>query len=481
MEYSPGGSSGWRRWFLGFGSCDLVLRIWFFGFGICFLGPEFAMSSTSHPQLPDPTAASRDPSAKPTLTRIDQPTQKSNPGSAPGGARNEAIFTLGQALAGTKFGDIELLEEIGRGGMGVVYKGKQLSLDRLVAVKMLLAEHFENPVVFQRFLSEARAVAALDHRDIVKIYQVGECEYGHYLVMEFIDGKSLDAYIAKGPVVVQAAVSLSVSLAKAIDHAHSKGIIHRDLKPANVMIKKDSRPVVMDFGIAKRVDSSSAVTHEGHVVGTPSFMSPEQASEGNLPIGPASDVYSLGAILYAMLTGRAPFEEKTALSTILKVLSPDPPPTVRSLRPEVPEVVDRICMKCLAKRQEERYPSARALAEALRGYKDGTGDPRSATNLHAAGSQSVILVVKASGKQVRLTAPVTVIGRASECDLILRSSDISKRHCQILLEDGFAVVEDLRSANGTFVNGKQINRQRLRDGDRLDIAAHSFGIRLPKK
>jgi serine/threonine protein kinase len=402
------------------------------------------------------------------------------------------------SLVGYRFDDFELLEEIGRGGMGVVYKARQESLDRVVAVKMLLAEHFRNPVVLARFLSEAKAVAALDHPDIVKIHQIGECDHGHYFVMEYVDGQSLESLVDKGALPIAGVVVLTIILARAIDYAHSKGIIHRDLKPANIMLNRLRRPVIMDFGIAKMVGRTNSVTQEGVVVGTPSFMSPEQASEGSSPVGPASDVYSLGAILYAMLTGHAPFEEKTALATILKVISPDRPPSVRSYRPEVPAELERICLRCLEKRPEDRYPSAQALAEDLKRFRSGRAndeatespptrdDPAPAPEPPPprpawVAPSAIYLTVQSSGKKVRVSHPVTLIGRSSECDLILRSSDVSKRHCQILLDDDGAWIEDLDSANGITVNDKPVKRSRLKNGDQLTIASHQFKVRIPDR
>jgi len=404
-----------------------------------------------------------------------------------------------RSLVGYRFDDFELLEEIGRGGMGVVYKARQESLDRIVALKMLLAEHFRNPVVLARFLSEAKAVAALDHPDIVKIHQIGECDHGHYFVMEYVEGQSLDSLIDKGPLPVAGVVAVMIILARAIDYAHSKGIIHRDLKPANIMINRLRRPVIMDFGIAKMIGRANSVTQEGVVVGTPSFMSPEQASEGSSPIGPASDVYSLGAILYAMLTAHAPFEEKTALATILKVISPDRPPSVLSYRPEVPAELERICLRCLEKRPEDRYPSAQALADDLKRFRSGktsdvaadapvardepAGAPEPPPPPRAAweAPSAIYLTVQSSGKKVRVRHPVTLIGRSSECDLILRSSDVSKRHCQILLDDDGAWIEDLDSANGIAVNDKRVKRSRLNNGDQLTIASHRFKVKIPNR
>jgi len=380
-------------------------------------------------------------------------------------------------LVGRTFGDFELLEEIGRGGMGVVFKARQISLERTVALKMLLGEHLLDAARLTRFVAEARTIAGLDHPNIVHVYQIGQCEFGHFFAMEYLAGQTLEAVVReKHPVPLAWAASVMIAIGEAIQHAHGKGVIHRDLKPANVIID-GRRPVVMDFGIAKYLGKSSVLTQEGTIVGTPAFMAPEQAGEDLVPVGPHSDVYSLGAILYMLVTGLPPYDGPTPLSTILKVLEPALPRPLRDLRPDVPSDLERIIMKCLAKRPADRFASAGALVEELRRFranekptkKDAADAPRL---LH------VVLTVEATSKKVRLRKPITLVGRAPECTLIVRASDVSKHHCQILIDTDKVVVEDLQSANGTFVNGKQVQKARLHDGDELRIADHALTVRI---
>jgi serine/threonine-protein kinase len=381
------------------------------------------------------------------------------------------------SLVGSCFGDFEILAEVGRGGMGIVLKARQKSLDRIVAVKLLLREHKDNPVVMARFQSEARAAAALSHPNIVNVYQVGDCPLGPYLVMEYIDGGSLETRLQKGPVSIGSAVNLLIVVTEAVHYAHSKGIIHRDLKPGNVMIDALRRPVVMDFGIAKFVGKASALTQQGAILGTPAYMPPEQAGEEFAQVGPHSDVYSLGAILYTLLTGKLPYEAETALRTILKVVGPEMPPPVRSLRPEVPATLERICMTCLNKQPADRYPTARALADELRRFRTAAAS-RSGPPTQKATLASLLLI--APDKQIRLLPGTTVLGRAADCDLVLRAADVSKHHCRIVFGPGEVIVEDLGSANGTVVNGEVVERAALNEGDRLTIAGHTFEIRLSR-
>jgi serine/threonine protein kinase len=428
---------------------------------------------TPHPDAPTPrgrtpVSGSRPPAAE-APTRPTDPVEQ--PTLTPDG------WPASPSLVGSCFDDFEILAELGRGGMGVVVKARQKSLDRVVAVKLLLVEHSDNPVVVARFRSEARAAAALSHPNIVNVYQVGDCPLGPYFVMEHIEGGSLEALLQKGPVPVGGAVNLLITVTEAVHYAHTKGIIHRDLKPGNIMIDAFRRPVVMDFGIAKFVGKSSGLTAQGAIMGTPTYMPPEQADEEFDRVGPHSDVYSLGAILYTLLTGKVPYEAETALRTILKVVGPEMPAPVRSLRPEVPAALERICMKCLNKQPADRYPSARALADELRRFRTAAAG-RAGTPGQKAAVTSLLLI--APGRRIRLHQGTTVIGRASDCDLVLRAADVSKHHCRIVFGREEAVIEDLGSANGTLVNGDPVERAVLNEGDRLTIAGHTFEVRLSR-
>jgi serine/threonine protein kinase len=381
------------------------------------------------------------------------------------------------SLIGKTFGDFELVGEIGRGGMGVVFKARQISLERIVALKMLLAQHLLDPARLLRFLAEARIIAGLDHPNIVHIYQVGQCEFGHFFAMEYIHGQTLEAVAKeKQPFPLAKAVSLMTIVGEAIQFAHTKGVVHRDLNPANIMIDRFRRPVVMDFGIAKDMGKASSLTQQGAILGTPAFMAPEQTGDDRGPVGPHTDIYALGAILYLLLTGKPPYEGPTALRTILNVIGPTPPAPPRELRADVPAELERIVLKCLAKQPADRFASAAELVEALRRRRC----PAVTKNVPAVLPQllQVILTVQNSGKEVRLRKPITLIGRARGCTLVLRASDVSKQHCQILIDRDTIAVEDLGSANGTFVNGKRIKQAHLHNGDELRIADHALKVRI---
>ena len=268
------------------------------------------------------------------------------------------------------FGDYELLEEIARGGMGVVFKARQTSLNRIVAVKMILSGQLASPGDVQRFRTEAEAAAQLDHPGIVPIYEVGQHEGQHYFAMGFVEGASLAVRVAQGPLPPREAAEIVREVAVAVQYAHDHGVIHRDLKPGNVLLDKDGHPRVTDFGLAKLIESGSDLTGTGQILGTPSYMPPEQAAAQVSAVSRLSDVYSLGAVLYCLLAGRPPFQAANPLETLLQVQKQEPV-APRQLNPNLPLDLDTIVLKCLDKSPTRRYASAKALAEELNRYLEG--------------------------------------------------------------------------------------------------------------
>jgi serine/threonine-protein kinase len=269
------------------------------------------------------------------------------------------------------FGSYELLEEIGRGGMGVVYKARQKGLERTVAIKMILAGHLASPEHVRRFRAEAKAAAGLRHPQIVDIHEVGELHGRHYFAMEYVDGISLAERIAQGPLDLETAVRLVEQLSRAVGYLHQHEIVHRDLKPSNILLDGKGRPCVTDFGLAKvLVAGSDMTTATGAILGTASYMAPEQAAGHSAEAAPASDVYSLGAILYELLTGQPPFRADTPVDTLMQVLTREPI-LPRRLNRRVPQALELICLKCLAKSPHDRYASAEALADDLEHFLKG--------------------------------------------------------------------------------------------------------------
>jgi predicted Ser/Thr protein kinase len=267
----------------------------------------------------------------------------------------------------------EILHELGRGAMGVVYKARERDLDRLVAVKMVLAGSHAGPEQLERFRNEARAIAQLRHPNVVQVYHVGEHGGTPFFVLELVEGGSLAQALRDGPWEPRRAAALVEKLARATHAVHGKGIVHRDLKPGNVLLDPHGEPKIADFGLAKRLEEGGAGrTASNAALGTPSYMAPEQTGGRKRDVGPRTDVYALGAILYELLTGRPPFQADTPLDTLLQVVSEEPVPP-RRLAPGVPPDLETICLKCLAKKVEDRYPDAAALAEDLRRF--GEGEP----------------------------------------------------------------------------------------------------------
>jgi serine/threonine-protein kinase len=286
------------------------------------------------------------------------------------------------AVVPTSFGDYELLEELGRGGMGVVFRARQRSPDREVAVKMLLRGELASAADLARFRAEAESAAKLEHPNIVPLYEIGEVDGRPYFSMKLVRGVTLARRLQDGPIPSRTAARLLEPVCRAIAYAHRRGVLHRDLKPSNILLETDTpqtdpadelsldtlvRPAVTDFGLAKRLTADPSLTGSGAIVGTPSYMAPEQAAGPRGKLSAASDVYSLGAILYQMLTGRPPFQAPSPLDTVLMVLEQDPVPP-RLLNRQVDPELEWIVLKCLQKPAEFRYLTADALADDLAAY-----------------------------------------------------------------------------------------------------------------
>jgi WD40 repeat protein/tRNA A-37 threonylcarbamoyl transferase component Bud32 len=313
-----------------------------------------------HPDLADDLQSffrnrdSIDRLAEPLKAAVDAPTLLST--SQPD------LSQLGTAVR--YFGDYELLEEIARGGMGVVYKARQVNLNRVVALKMILAGQLANDSDVKRFYAEAEAAASLDHAGIVPIFEIGQHEGQSYFSMAFIEGESLAKKVVDGPLPPREAAEMVRKVAEAVEYAHQRGIIHRDLKPANVLLDGRQQPKVTDFGLAKHTEGDSGLTGTGQILGTPSYMPPEQAAGKLDQIGPHSDVYALGAILYCLTTGRPPFQAASPIDTIKQVLDQEPA-APRQLNRHVPLDLETMTLKCLEKEPARRYARSADLADEL--------------------------------------------------------------------------------------------------------------------
>src|SRR5881392_2998599 len=299
-------------------------------------------------------------------TGLDLPADETDEPPNAGRARPPGAPKMKSGSTGTfgDFGDYELLEVIGRGGQGVVYRARQKSLNRTVALKVIGLGHWATEAHLKRFRREAEAAASLDHSGIVPIYEVGERDGSCYFSMKLVEGGQLDEVIKREPMPIRRAIELIAKVARTVHYAHEHGILHRDIKPGNILLDGKGEPHLTDFGLARLVETESTVTRTMEVLGTPSYMAPEQAVGNNAAISSATDVYGLGAVLYQLLTGHPPFAGGTTYETI-KLLLDAEPRQPRLLNPKIDRDLSTICLKCLEKDPKHRYSSALALAEDL--------------------------------------------------------------------------------------------------------------------
>jgi serine/threonine-protein kinase len=332
-------------------------------------GAAMSEPQPSQANKPTPLNPSSPPALSPDAADDAPEIPETLPSAAVDGSQTVSPELGSPTTAARLVPGYEILDKLGEGGMGVVYKARHLKLNRIVALKMILSGGHARSAELARFQTEAEAIARLQHPNIVQVHEVGEHEGRPFFSLEFCPGGSLDHKLKGTPLPAQEAARLVHTLALAMQAAHDKNVIHRDLKPANVLLSEDGTPKITDFGLARKLDAAGQ-TASGAIMGTPSYMAPEQAGGKTRELGPACDVYALGAILYEVLTGRPPFRAATPLETVLQVVTDEPVPPSQ-LQSKTPRDLETICLKCLHKEPARRYGSAQALAEELGRFQRG--------------------------------------------------------------------------------------------------------------
>jgi serine/threonine protein kinase len=361
-----------------------------------------------------------------------------------------------------KFGRYRIERLLGKGAMGAVYLARDEQLQRNVALK--IPKFSDRDEQLQRFYREARAAATLQHPNLCPVYDVGDVNGVHYISMAYIEGRPLSDYVDQAKPIQQRQVALLVrKLALALEEAHGQGVVHRDLKPGNVIINKRGEPVVMDFGLA-HIDASDSqrLTREGALIGTPSYMAPEQVDAELGPVGPSSDIYSLGVIFYQLLTGKLPFHGQLMV-VLFQIVSMEPA-VPSQIRRDIDRDLEAICLRMLAKRAEDRYPCMHAVAEALTQFLN-------AQSRRAGRGASVALQLSViKGPDLGRVFPIIEdeildIGRAKHIPTQLYDTCISRLHCRLFIQNGRLTIADWGSTGGTYVNGERIVSRVLEPGD----------------
>lgn len=307
------------------------------------------------------------------------------------------------SLIGQQFGPYKITEKLGEGGMAVVYKGYQQSLNRYVAIKVLRQELAQDEEFVARFRREALAVADLDHPNILHVYDAGFVQGMYYIVMAYVDGGSLRDLVSQGPLEPEYALSIASQVADALHHAHQRGIVHRDVKPNNILLSRDGRPLLSDFGIAKALHESTGLTRTGMSIGTPEYMAPEQIQ--GQKVDARTDIYALGIVLYEMLAGWAPFSSTTPVAALYKQVN-EPPPPLRQANISIPAWMEAVVAKALAKSPLDRYQQASEFAEALRQRQAPARTP-APTRI---ATPAKMPRVESEGKGRRKAVPVLIAG-----------------------------------------------------------------------